>query len=163
MSSQTRFFPPMPEIGHSEAYYKELVALAEKSHSAHAREAAKVGQYVALGLDDRHLPAEKVKYFTHALRKHCKAPGISDDMVEGFYERLSNFVRTHAGREALRLASMEDDRFALRVKDGEHIEKVKVEAKQFFEKVMGPSPDERLPIYTDEDWQQLRLIRLQWI
>src|SRR4051812_11018155 len=106
------FFPPMPQLGQDEAYYKGMVKEAEAAHQAHAREAAKVGQYVTLGIREDTDPESKMKFFRHALKKHCVAPAISDAMVEGFYERLGDFVRLHAGREALRVASIEDDRFA---------------------------------------------------
>lgn len=151
----------MPELGHSETYYLEMAKAADRIHSVHAREAAKVGQYVTLGMGDVD-PSTKMKYFHHALRRHCIPPPVSDDIVDGFYERLSDFVREHAGREALRVASVEDDRYALRVRDGESREKIVLEARRFFDKVMG-SQDWCPEIFKEDDWEQLKLIRAQWV
>ena len=162
MSRQAQFFPPMPELGHTEAYYKEMVRQAEQNHSVHAREAAKVGQYVTLGINEDSNPAEKMKFFRHALRKHCRPPQIADDMVEGFYERLADFVRAQAGQEALRMASVEDDRFAMRERNGENRIKLVLEARRYFERLLGTTTDERPDLFLEEDWEQLRLIRNQW-
>jgi hypothetical protein len=103
-----------------------------------------------------------MKFFRHAMRKHCVPPPISDVAVEGFYERLADFVKLHAGREALRVASMEDERFAMRERDGENHGKLVAEARGFFEKLLGPD-SLRSDLFTDEDWQQLKIIRHQWL
>lgn len=153
--------PAMPELGHTEEYYRQRASLAEKAHDIHAREAAKVGQYVTLGMQDDCDPERRMKYFRHALRRHCAAPPVSDDVVDAFYQRLANFVRMHAGREALRLASVEDDRYAMRLRHGESRIKLVYEARQYFQKLMGPQ--EWCPeIFLEEDWGQLKLIRNQW-
>jgi hypothetical protein len=162
MLKSAQFFPPMPTLGQSEAFYKELVRQAEHAHQVHAREAAKVGQYVTLGLQEDTDPASKMKFFRHAMRKHCVPPPISDVAVEGFYERLGEFVKLHAGREALRVASNEDERFAMRERDGEGREKLVVEARVFFEKLLGPD-SVRSDLFGDEDWRQLKIIRHQWL
>jgi len=162
MLKTAQFFPPMPQLGQGEAYYKELVRQAEHNHQVHAREAAKVGQYVTLGLQEDTDPASKMKYFRHAIRKHCVAPPISDVGVEGFYERLTDFVKLHAGREALRVASIEDDRYAMRERDGESRAKLVAEARVFFEHLLGPD-SLRSDLFSDEDWQQLKIIRHQWL
>jgi len=161
MLKSAQFFPPMPQLGQSEAYYKELVRQAEHNHQVHAREAAKVGQYVTLGLNEDTDPASKMKFFRHAIRKHCVTPHISDVAVEGFYERLTTFVRLHAGREAMRVANNEDERYAMRERDGEPHAKLVAEAKVFFEKLLGPE-GESSDLFTDDDWQQLKIIRHQW-
>ena len=101
------FFPPMPELGHSEQYYKLKAVDAEKAHSPHAREAAKVGQYVTLAMNPALTWAEKQKYFTHAIKRHCVPPPYPDDEVWVFYQALADLVRSNAGAEALRLASVE--------------------------------------------------------
>ena len=161
MDKPVHFFPPMPELGHSEKYYKVLAEESARAHAVHAREAAKVGQYVTLGLTEDCSPQEKMKYFRHALRRHCVPPAVSDDVVDAFYERLADFVRGHAGREALRVASVEDDRFAMRLREGESRPKVLFEARQFYDKLMGPQ--ETCPeVFNDEDWEQLKLIRKYW-
>jgi len=162
MLKSAQFFPPMPQLGQGEAYYTNLVRQAEHAHQVHAREAAKVGQYVTLGLQEDTDPASKMKFFRHAIRKHCVPPPISDVAVEGFYERLSDFVRLHAGREALRMASIEDERYAMRERDGESRGKLVAEARVFFEKLLGPD-SLRSDLYTDEDWQQLKIVRHQWL
>jgi hypothetical protein len=162
MVRPAQFFPPMPVVGQNEAYYKELVRQAEQNHLVHAREAAKVGQYVTLGQQEDTDPQSKIKFFRHAMRKHCVPPPISDMMVDGFYERLADFVRMHAGREALRVASMEDDRFAMRERNGESHDSLVLEARQFFEKLLGPD-SVRSDLFTDEDWKQLKIIRHQWL
>lgn len=154
-------FPPMPELGHTEEYYRQRASQAEKAHDVHAREAAKVGQYVTLGIQDDCTPDRRMKYFRHAIRRHCVAPPGSDETVDAFYDRLRNFVRAHAGQEAFRIASIEDDRFAMRLRHGESRIKLVYEAKEFFQKLMGPQ--EWCPeIFIEEDWQQLMLIRRQW-
>jgi len=162
MLKSAQFFPPMPQLGQGEAYYTNLVRQAAHAHQVHAREAAKVGQYVTLGLQEDTDPASKMKFFRHAIRKHCVPPPISDVAVEGFYERLSDFVRLHAGREALRMASIEDERYAMRERDGESRGKLVAEARVFFEKLLGPD-SLRSDLYTDEDWQQLKIVRHQWL
>ena len=48
MTGQTRQLPPLPEIGHPEAYYAKQVHLADRVSDRHAHEANKVGQYVTL-------------------------------------------------------------------------------------------------------------------
>jgi hypothetical protein len=155
------FFPPMPELGHSEKYYKLLAADAETNHSPHAREAAKVGQYVTLGITDDVSPFEKMKYFRHAIRRHCTPPPAADDVVVGFYERLAMFAREHAGKTAMKIASDEDDRFAMRLRDGELRPKVVIEARQFYERFLGVS--EGCPeCFNPEDWSHLRLMRDYW-
>lgn len=162
LNKQQQFIPPMPELGHTEAYYREVARAADRMHHIHAREAAKVGQYVTLGTTEDTDPATKMKYFHHALRRHCVPPPVSDDMVESFYERLADFVRDQAGREALRIASMEDDRYAMRLRDGEPRPKIVFEARRFFDKLMG-SQDWCPEIFKEEDWEQLCLIRRQWL
>ena len=162
MLKAAQFFPPMPQLGQSEAYYKEMVRQAEHSHQVHAREAAKVGQYVTLGLQEDTDPASKMKFFRHAIRKHCVPPPISDVAVEGFYERLADFVRLHAAQEAMRMANTEDERFAMREREGESRDKLVAEAQVFFERLLGPD-SVRSDLFTDEDWQQLKIIRHQWV
>src|SRR5687768_16272105 len=104
--------PPMPEIGHTEAYYARLSKMADEKGWVHAREAAKVGQYITLALDPHLEWDAKRRYFRHALRRHCVPPAVAHDLVTGFYDRLAILVRENAGREALRLASKQDDLYA---------------------------------------------------
>ena len=105
----TRQLPAMPEIGRPESFYAKLVHTADRQGDTHGHEAAKVGQYVTLAMDPSLHWEEKLKYFQHALKRHCVPPPYPDDDVWMFYQQLAELVRAHCGQEALRLASLEDD------------------------------------------------------
>jgi hypothetical protein len=152
--------PPMPEIGHSEGYYAKQVIRADKAENQHVREAAKVGQYITLALDSHLEWEKKLRYFQHALRRHCVAPPLASEKVWIFYAQLANLVRQYAGLEALRLASKEDDLYAKRLAMGQLREKITGEAEDFLESIMGEGG--RPPHFNQEDWEQLKLIRNQW-
>ena len=154
--------PPMPEIGHTEAYYARLAKMAEEQGWIHAKEAAKVGQYVTLALDPHLEWDAKRRYFRHALRRHCIPPAVAHDLVTGFYDRLAILVRENAGKEALRIASKQDDVYADRLRHGESREAILADARKFFSDLMGD--EDRCPSYlAAEDWDQLKLIRNQWV
>lgn len=153
--------PPMPEIGHSEGYYAKQVIRSDKAENQHAREAAKVGQYITLALDSNLEWEKKLRYFQHALRRHCVAPPLASEKVWMYYAQLANLVRQYAGLEALKLASKEDDLYAKRLAMGQVREKITGEAEDFFESIMGAGG--RPQHFNQEDWDQLRLIRNQWI
>jgi len=71
-------------------------------------------------------------------------------------------VMHHAGAEALRLASGEDDRYACRLAGGEQRRTIMEDAVEFFANLMGV--DDTCPThFKEEDWLQLRIIRNQWI
>jgi len=161
--TEPRSFPPMPTIGRPESYYAKKAQEAEAAGDQYAHEAAKVGQYVTLALDDSLAWDEKVKYFKHALRRHCRPPEMAtDEAVTEFFKNLAAFVRRHAGTEALRLASREDDVYAMRVGLGQDREAIEEEADAFFAKLVGVG--DQVPEWFDQvDWEQLRLIRDQWI
>ena len=57
--TQSRQFPPMPEIGKPESFYAQHVHAADKAGDIHAHEAYKVGQYVTLAMDAH--PAAEVR------------------------------------------------------------------------------------------------------
>src|ERR1051325_8737557 len=159
--SQARQLPPLPQIGHPESYYAKQVHVADRVGDRHAHEANKVGQYVTLGLDPHLKWEEKLKYFRHALKRHCVPPPLPDDDVWMFYRSLADMVRQYAGQEALRLASREDDSYAARLASGEPREAIEEEAEAFFLDLLGRGevvPDH----FHEEDWQQLKLIRDQW-
>jgi hypothetical protein len=162
MKTQTRALPPLPGINHPESYYAKLAHEAEQSGDLHAHEAAKVAQYITLGLDSALPWEEKVKYFRHAVRRHCVAPPFCEEDVARFYERLAGLVRQHAGQEALRIASEHDDMFAARLSMGQDREAIEDEAEELFVKLMG-SGDECPEWFPEEDWAQLRMLRDQWI
>src|SRR5947207_48330 len=118
MVQDKRILPSLPEIGRPASYYANLVRAADKAGDIHAHEAGKVGQYITLALDPELPWGSKKRYFDHALRRHCVPPPIPDEPVWIFYRSLANLVRQHAGQEALRLASKEDDLYAMRSKLG---------------------------------------------
>jgi hypothetical protein len=157
-----RQLPAMPEIGRPESYYAKHCHAADKYGDVHAHEAMKVGQYVTLAMDPHLAWDEKLKYFRHALKRHCVPPPYPDDDVWMFYQQLADLVRQYAGQEALRIASSEDDLYAARISMGQSREKIEDEAEAFFGKLLGNT--ESCPEwFTETDWQQLKLIRDQWI
>lgn len=162
MSNPTRQMPPMPEIGRPESYYAQLVRTADAQGQIHLREAAKVGQYITLALDPSLSWEDKLKFFRHALKRHCQPPPYPDDEVWMFYQQLADLVRQYCGAEALRLASIEDDLYAARLAMGQAREKIEDDAEQFFLKLMGRG-DQCPEWFKEEDWAQLKLIRDQWI
>jgi hypothetical protein len=162
MASPTRQLPSMPQIGHPESYYARMVHEADKVNDVHAREAWKVGQYVTLALNPTLPWPNKLKYFQHALKRHCVPPPYPDDEVWLFYQQLAQLVKQHCGHEALRLASTEDDLYAARLSMGQTRERIEDDAEEFFGTLLG-SNDACPDHFTEEDWAQLKLIRDQWI
>ena len=158
---KSRQLPPMPEIGRPESYYAKLSHEAERNADRHAREAHKVGQYVTLAMDPHLTWEEKLKYFQHAIKRHCQPPPFPDDEVWMFYRQLADLVRQHAGQEALRLASTEDDMYAARLAMGQTRDKIMEDAEVFFGRLV---PFEFNPEwFNEEDYRQLKMIRDQWI
>ncbi len=154
--------PPLPQIGHPESYYARLAKQAEREGDIHAHEAAKVGQYITLGLDPNIDWDAKRRYFRHAVKRHYAPPQVSSELVEMYYTRLTDLVMHHAGAEALRLASSEDDKYAVRLAGGESRRQIMEDAVEFFANLMGV--DDNCPShFKEEDWLQLRIIRNQWI
>ncbi len=164
MVTTTHPVAKMPEIGKPESYYAKMVHHFERHGDAHSREAYKVGQYVTLAMDPNLSWDEKLKYFRHAFKRHCQPPPFPDEDVWMFYHALSHMVRTHAGAEALRLASTEDDLYAARLAMGQDREKIEDEAEDFFRGLLGSITAVHCPEWFNEaDWKQLLLIRDQWI
>jgi hypothetical protein len=162
MLQQPHIFPPMPPIGQSESHYAKLAKHADSEGNIFAHEAAKVGQYITLALDPHLEWPAKLRYFQHALKRHCVPPPIPDEPVWVFYRDLADLVRQYAGFEALRLASNEDDLFATRLSLGAIREVVESDAELFFAQLIGSG--ERRPDWVcEEDWAQLKIIRDQWI
>jgi hypothetical protein len=159
---QVRQLPEMPPVGRPESYYARQVQLSDKSGDLHLHEASKVGQYLTLAIDPRLGWLKKLKYFDHALRRHCNPPPLPDDEVWMFYQQLSNLVRFHCGEQALRLASAQDDEYARRLTTGESRNKLIGEARQFFYDLMTLG-NEKPCHFTEDDWMQLKLIRDQWV
>ena len=154
--------PSLPEIGYPEAYYSRRVKQADLLHDTHTREAYKVGQYVTLALAPTLDWDQKLRYFRHALRRHCCPPPLPSDDVWLFYQNLAELVRAHAGVEALKLAVREDEIYVRRLEMGSTRERIRPEAMQFFRKLLGDH--EHCPEqFTQEDWDQLKMIRNQWV
>jgi hypothetical protein len=162
-SSSSIMLPALPEIGHPESYYARLVHRADRDNSPHAREAAKVGQYITLAMDPYLSWDQKLRYFKHALRRHCQPPRITSDPVWLFYQSLAGMVRQYCGQEALRLASAEDDRLAASIQlGGATREEINQEAENFFADLTG-FMDSCPEHFNEEDWVQLKMIRNQWV
>ena len=161
MLQQSHVFPEMPPIGQSVTYYAILARQADADGKIYAHEAAKVGQYITLALD-RHLewPA-KLRYFQHALKRHCAPPPVPDEPVWVFYRDLAELVRQHAGMEALRLASCEDDLYATRLALGAGRDAVEADAEVFFSHLLGAG-DKRPDWCSEDDWAQIKIMRDQW-
>jgi hypothetical protein len=162
MATQAGQLPPMPEIGRPESYYADLIRSADRNGSMHLREAAKVGQYITLGLDPSLAWNEKLRYFQHAHKRHCSPPPYPDDAVWMFYQNLADLVRSWCGAEALRLAGIEDDLYAARLKMGQSRDRIEDDAERFFMNLLGSN--DRCPEWFNEnEWLQLKLLRDQWI
>ncbi|MGN6626519.1 MAG: hypothetical protein ACTHLN_07850 [Tepidisphaeraceae bacterium] len=162
MVAAPRTYPTMPEIGHPESYYARLAKHAERKDDTHAHEAAKVGQYVTLAIDPNLRWPQKLRYFKHAINRHCNAPRYAEDACWTFYHDLADLIRQHCGNEALRLALAEDEKYAARAKAGHDMEQIEQDAEQFFNELMGDCA--QCPIwFSHDDWDQLKLIRDQWI
>ena len=161
-ANSQRVYPPMPEIGHPEMYYARLARRGEHENNAHLHESAKVGQYVTLAMD-RHLKwAQKLRYFRHAIDRHCHPPKFSDDDCWQFYHDLADVARRHCGVEALRIASAADDTYAARLAMGQSREFIAEDAEALFIDLMGLFTD--CPLwFCHDDWEQLRLLRDQWV
>ena len=162
MTTEQQSFPPMPEIGRPESYYAQLIHEAEKNGSVHDREAAKVGLYTTMALNPHLEWEEKLKYFRHALKRHCTPPPYPDEAVEGFYRGLAELVKQYTGTEALRLASEQDDLYAARLAMGQQRADLENEAELVFAKLLGRG-DQCPDWFNETDWSQLKLIRDQWI
>lgn len=162
MVQQARTFPPMPDIGQSESHYAKLARQADAEGNIFAHEAAKVGQYITLALDPHLNWPSKARYFQHALTRHCVPPPVPEEPVWMFYRELAELVRHHAGHEALRLASAEDDIYATRIHLGANRDAVESDAELFFSDILGTG-EKRQDWFSEDDWKQLKLIRDQWI
>jgi hypothetical protein len=159
---RVRPLPEMPAVGRPESHYAKLIQLADKHGDLHLHEASKVGQYITLGMDPRLPWPKRLKYFDHALRRHCNPPPLPDEDVWVFYHALGNFVRQHAGEQALRFALAQDEDYAQRMSAGHPRQPILIEARTFFYELMTLTND-KPSHFTEEDWIQLKLIRDQWV
>ena len=154
--------PGLPEIGYPETYYARKVKKAEAVGDIHTREAYKVGQYVTLALQPHLEWQDKLRYFRHAIRRHCCPPPLPSDQVWTFYQSLAELVREHAGRLALESAIKQDEIWEQKVKLGSTRDRIRPEAIRFFKNLMGEG-DSCPEHFSHEDWEQLRIIRAQWV
>jgi hypothetical protein len=153
--------PRIPPLGRDERYYARGARHAERDEDVYLRCAHKTVQYITLALNPTLEWEEKLKYFHHALERHCVPPPYPDDATWMFFRTLADLVRQHAGREALRLASREDDFFAARLAIGQRREVIEEEAERLFTRLV---PQEQCPDYfNEEDFLQLKILRNQWI
>lgn len=153
--------PLLPQLGHSESYYCHAAHRAERMSDYLAVHACKVGQYITLAMDSKLTWEEKLRYLRHTLNKHCVPPTIADDTVWAFYKELQRMVRDTAGQEALRIASDEDDLYAVLCQMGRRREEIEERAEVFFKRLV---PEDHCPDWFHEpDYAQLKLIRDQWI
>ena len=162
MAQEWGELPAMPEIGLKESFYAQRVKDADRQGRHHVREAYKVGQYITLALDRRLEWEKKLRYFRHALRSHCQAPALPSEKVWMFYGQLADLVRQYAGAEALRLASLEDDYWAGQIKAGVPQSQISAQAEIFFDKLLGLR-EERPDYLNQEDYEQLKILRNQWL
>jgi hypothetical protein len=161
-STVPKRFPPMPPIGLSDHDYSHLAKEAERRHDVHAKEAAKVGMYITSALKPDLPWEEKLRYFEHALHRHCNPPPYPDEETWLYYKELAALVKRYAGQEALRLASREDDFYAARLTMGQSRDKIEDEAEVFFSRLIGNGID--CPDFlTDDDFHMVKMIRDQWI
>ena len=155
--------PPMPRVGLPEETYLHVAHKAERNGDDLVFEAAKVGQYITLATKRADDPWHvKLKYFRHALKRHCQAPEHADAMTKEWFGKLATLVRAHAGAEALRLAGEMDDVYDARRSMGQSPEQIADDAEKFFDQVC-PMCETCPPIYNEDDWRQLKIFRDRWI
>ena len=154
--------PALPRIGEAEHYYRDGIAVADRDGDRYLRTAYKVGQYVTLALDPKADWHTKAKYFSHVVRRHCQPPAYATGELKVFFERLMALAREHAGAEALRLCSEQDELFAVRLGMGQTRDELADDAEAFFDPIVPPG-EKKPVIYSDEDWSQLRMLRNEWV
>ena len=158
-----RGLPPMPKIGLEEDQYLKVAKRAEASGDDLLHEVAKVGQYVTLAVrrpDEKW--KKKIKFFHHALKRHCQAPEHADEITKKWFKKLAAFVRHHAGLEALRIANEMNDCFNMRVEMGQSRDDIADDAEEFFESVC-PYCDTCPPLYNEAEWVELKALRDEWV
>ena len=155
-------FHPLPVIGYPEAWYARHIEMAHEAGDRHATASYKVGQYVTLGLRHDKTWDEKLKCFRHALKHYCCAPAETDAGLRDFYRKLQDLVHRQAGHEAVRLARVESDAWAMRKEIGVDPAALEDEADLFFATLCGHC--DGCPDWcSKEAWSQLCAIRDKWI
>lgn len=160
MTTVVNNLPSLPDLGLSESHYTHAAHQASRAGNVHAHEAAKVGQYITLGINDKLTWEEKLKCFRHALKRHCQCPPMSDPPVEQFYADLTAMVRRYAAEEAMKIASRLDDHFATMLKIGRPRSEITRDAEEYF---LDMIPRECPEWFNEDDYNTLRIIRDQWI
>ena len=155
--------PPLPEVGRPESYYAQQVKQAEQQRNIHAREAYKV----AVRRDAGNGPAaglgKELRYFKHALRSHCVAPAGARRQALDVLRAARRHGEAECGRRGpIRLASLEDDYYMGQVNAGVPRPQIMAQAEIFFRKILGER-DEKPEYLNQEDYEQLRILRNQWI
>lgn len=163
MMTEQQQYPPLPKIGMADEVYSREIAKADAENDRDAREALKVGRYVTLAMHPSLAWDAKLRYFLHALHKHCLSP-TPDELMKPFYQNLGQLVREYCGSEALRLASQEDDMYAARAALSEDHSTIEEDAEVFFGNLLGTGTGDHAPEQFNEvDWSQLKMLRDQWI
>ena len=153
--------PAAPRMGRPESYYSTAARRAKEQGDTFSHASAKVGQYVTLASHRLLAWPEKLKYYQHALSKHCTPPPFPDDETWMFYQGLADTLRRHAGEEALRLASREDDGYAMRLDMGEDREDICDDAALFFLSLI-PEPGKCPAWFSEEDYRSLIVLWGHW-
>ena len=154
-------FHPLPVIGHPEAFYLKHIQQAEASGDPHARASHKIGQHVTSALDPKLSWEQKHKRFVHCLHHYCVAPPDADEGIRGFYQKLADLVRRHAGQEALHLARARHGEYQRRLRAGESRDAIENDAELFFPTLLG---HETRPEWCgSEAWNQISGLRDQWV
>jgi hypothetical protein len=158
----THTFPLLPKIGYPEAYYAQRIREADRARDLYALEAYKVAQYITLALNPQLRWEDKLRYFQHAIRRHCVTSPLSDNEVRSFFGKLAALVQRYAGHEAIRIATRENELFLSCLKLGKPLAQISADAQAFFGKLL--PEDGRCPEwFTSDDFQQLQMRRKQWI
>ena len=163
--------PALPKVGRDPHKYATDAKQALATEDHHAHEAAKVGLYITLAMDPNLDWKDKLKYFAHAMEHHCHPPPFPEDDVFEFYSKLKHLVQEYSGREAIRLASAQDDFYAARLSMGQTRDNIEDEAEAFFMSLLACSilqddsaPSDICPTHFNlDDWMVVKMIRDQWI
>lgn len=151
----------MPEVGLDPHVYARDARLAKERNDHAAHESAKVGMYLTLAAEPSLRWKDRLRYFRHALDRHCEPPPFATERQWLFYKDLAHLVREHCGRTALKLCSRWDDDLAARLAAGEPREQLADEAGVYFAKFL---PDSVCPDwFLEQDWRDMEIMRDQWV
>jgi hypothetical protein len=157
----TLTLPAPVRLGRPESYYSTIARRAKAEGDIFVHASAKVGQYLTLASHRLLKWDQKLKYYQHALTRHCTPPPWPDDETWMFYQGLADAVRRHAGAQALRIASREDDAYAMRLDLGEDREAICDDAAGFFLSMI-PEPGKCPAWFSEEDYRSLMVLWGHW-